>query len=156
MKNEPSVIVLAHSENWCAGIKRQFKNHRLSWVLNAEQLASEVIEGRANVAIIEISHRHPEKTCLPLAGLANSPFQLAMFAVGGYDLDRFSTLLQATGFFAWFGSLLQLPDLERRVNRYQKGVTPAPKTLEQEISDNLPWSAHRENNGVHVGGNGEK
>lgn len=140
MKQAPPIIVLAQSKNWCAAIKRQFEDYRLSWVLDTDGLATEALEGRSTVAIVEIPNRNPEKTCLALSQLANHPAKLAIFAIGDEQLRSLAPLLQSTPCFAWYESLLQLPDLARAVGRHHSIVQPPDPPLEQAIWDNLPWS----------------
>jgi len=135
----PPLIVLAQSKPWCSLIQRSFPNSRLSWVLDTQSLIGESHAQQGCAAIVEIPPTQTVEFCRELSKLTNNSQQLRLFAVGGDGLMKQSTLLRASGFAAWFDSLLQANAIVQAIDRHYRSLCMPETSIESRVWATLPW-----------------
>lgn len=138
-RGTPPLIVLAQSKPWCSLIQRSFPNLRLSWVLDTQSLIRESQAQQGCAAIVEIPRTQTVEFCRELSQLTNNSQQLRLFAVGGDGLLEQRPLLRASGFAAWFDSLLQAETIVRAIDRHYMSLRIPETSIESRVLATLPW-----------------
>ena len=139
MDPKPNLIVLAHSDSWCSAIRRNFTASKLSWVLDPAGLIEVSFESPGAAAIVEVRMTAAADVCKTVFQLSNNSFQIRLFAVGDASLLELSDFLRASGFSAWYWSLLQIPDLASAVAKHHWTARLPEQAIESKVGSTLPW-----------------
>ena len=139
MDPKPKLIVLAHSESWCSAIRRNLSTTKTSWVLDPDGLIDASVIEPGVAAIVEIGSANTADICKNLFQLSNNSTQMRLFAVGDTRLLKWSPLLRACGFSAWYWSLLQVPDLAQAIEKHRTTVRTPELSIESKVWSSLPW-----------------
>ncbi len=135
----PTVIVWAHSPQWCSVISQKLKHFRLSWVLNYESLWDEALKIDATAVVIEIPNRSLAPFAGQLARLENNSFQIKTFTVGKLPNPLWQSELRKLGNCGHYETIAEIKSLAIAIERHSQYRIQTEKSIEQNVFANLPW-----------------
>ena len=139
-ENVPTLILICAEPRWGSAIERHPTPVRLRWAIDKADLLAEAATWPGSAAIIGISDKFTVGDIVELAQLVNTPYHLALFAVGDRSIRRWQRLLIAVGFDAVFGSTTQVGRLIQLATRHSIAAAGRiTQSLEQKIEADLPW-----------------
>ena len=141
MNSRGNLILLTRSNAWPSAIRRRRWPLRVSWALNIGDLMDEAARQPGSAAVIEFGADESVQQFEELAQLVNTPYHLALLAVGDHSIFRWRRLLITIGFVDVFWSTTQVGRLGELARRHFRRAAASPETLEQRIYSDLPWKA---------------
>jgi hypothetical protein len=142
-ESQPSFCVLTRSLAWKFAMEYQlcegFRQAKVVWALDIDDLLSEVAASNATVTIVELNQDSVVDDCRKIDKATTGLPRARFFAVAEPGLKNWLPLIRVCGFADSYWSVHRLERMTNAIRRCMQTLSNDAKSIEDRVSERLPW-----------------